>query len=234
MIYGVVLAGGTGKRMKNGVLPKQFIRLGGVPTIILTIRRMLLVERFDTIYIAIHGSWVEYLEDLLAKYINDTRVRVIEGGEERLDSIANSVNAAVDDNGLNDNDVIVLHDAVRPFVPVRVLEASIDGALAHDAVVAAVPAVDTMLWIEEGTTVSSMPDRSKLYHGQSPDSFKLRVLKDSLESLNDEERAIITGTAQICLVKGIAIHTIPGDRNNIKLTTPEDLITAEGLLAEEA
>ena len=232
MIYGVVLAGGTGKRMKNGPMPKQFIELGGVPTIILTIKRMLLVERFDVLIIAIHQSWVEYMNDLITQYIDDPRIRVIPGGVERLDSIANAVNEA-SLQGVQKDDVIVLHDAVRPFVPVKVLEDSIDGALAHDAVVAAVPAVDTMLWIEEGTIVSDMPDRSKLYHGQAPDSFRLSVLKHSLETLTDDDRKIITGTAQICMLKGIEIHTIPGDRNNIKLTTPEDLITAEGLLKEE-
>ena len=232
MIYGVVLAGGTGTRMKNGPMPKQFIKLSGVPTIILTIKRMLLVERFDVLIIAIHQSWVEYMNELIAEYIDDPRIRVIPGGAERLDSIANAVNEAAL-QGVGKDDVIVLHDAVRPFVPVKVLEDSIDGALAHDAVVAAVPAVDTMLWIEEGTIVSDMPDRSKLYHGQAPDSFRLEVLKRSLESLTDEDRKIITGTAQICMLKGIEIHTIPGDRNNIKLTTPEDLITAEGLLKEE-
>lgn len=231
MIYGVVLAGGTGKRMKNGPMPKQFIELGGVPTVILTIKRMLLVERFDVLIIAIHASWVDYLNDLLKRYIDDERIVVIPGGEERLDSITNAVNEAAK-NGVAPDDVIVLHDGVRPFVPVKVLEDSIDGALKHDAVVAAVPAVDTMLWIEEGTVVSDMPDRSKLYHGQAPDSFRLAVLKRSLESLTDEDRKIITGTAQICMLKGIEIHTIPGDRNNIKLTTPEDLITAEGLLKE--
>lgn len=231
MIYGVVLAGGTGKRMKNGPMPKQFIELGGVPTVILTIKRMLLVERFDVLIIAIHASWVDYLNDLLERYIDDERIVVIPGGEERLDSITNAVNEAAK-NGIGADDVIVLHDGVRPFVPVKVLEDSIDGALEHDAVVAAVPAVDTMLWIEEGTVVSDMPDRSKLFHGQAPDSFRLSVLKRSLESLTDEDRKIITGTAQICMLKGIEIHTIPGDRNNIKLTTPEDLITAEGLLKE--
>ena len=232
MIYGVVLAGGTGTRMKNGPMPKQFIELGGVPTIILTITRMLLVERFDVLIIAIHQSWVEYLNDLIERFINDSRIVVIPGGAERLDSIANSVAEAAK-RGVSHDDVIVLHDAVRPFVPIKVLEDSIDGALEHDAVVAAVPAVDTMLWIEEGTIVSDMPDRSKLYHGQAPDSFRLEVLKHSLETLTDEDRKIITGTAQICMLKGIKIHTILGDRNNIKLTTPEDLITAEGLLKEE-
>lgn len=232
MIYGVVLAGGTGTRMKNGPMPKQFIELGGVPTIILTIKRMLLVERFDVLIIAIHQSWVEYLNALIERFVNDSRIVVIPGGAERLDSIANSVAEAAK-RGVSHDDVIVLHDAVRPFVPIKVLEDSIDGALEHDAVVAAVPAVDTMLWIEEGTIVSDMPDRSKLYHGQAPDSFRLEVLKHSLETLTDEDRKIITGTAQICMLKGIKIHTILGDRNNIKLTTPEDLITAEGLLKEE-
>lgn len=235
MIYGVVLAGGTGKRMRSRNLPKQFIKLNGTPTIILTINKMLKVERFDKLFIAVHPSWVSYLEDMIDAYIPcRDRITVIEGGSERLDSISNSVYAAVESHPLSDDDIIVLHDAVRPFITKEVLEASIDGAKEYSAVVAAVPATDTMLWINDGEVVESMPDRSKLFHGQAPDSFKLHVLKESLESLTDEECAIITGTAQICMLKGIPVHIIPGDRNNIKLTTPEDLIVARGLLLEEA
>lgn len=215
-------------------MPKQFIEIGDTPIIVLTIRRMLQVGSFDKVFVAIHPSWMSYLEALVREaFGEDDRLVLIEGGEERLDSITNSVEAAIAEHGLRDEDIIVLHDAVRPFVSQEILENSITGALKHAAVVAAVPATDTMLWIEEGITVASMPDRSKLYHGQAPDSFQLKVLKESLDTLTDEERCIITGTAQICMLKGIPVHTIPGERNNIKITTPEDLVTAEGLLYEE-
>ena len=90
-----------------------------------------------------------------------------------------------------------------------------------------------MLWIENGTRVDSMPDRSKLFNGQAPDSFRLSILAKSLKELTPQQRRVITGTAQICLLDGIPIHTIPGDPVNIKLTSDSDMLIAEGLIQKE-
>ena len=135
-------------------------------------------------------------------------------------------------HGINADDKILIHDAVRPFVTDQIMKDSMDALDEYPAVVAAIPATDTMLWIEEGTKVDSMPARSKLFHGQAPDSFRLQVLRDSLDSLTEEEKKTITGTAQICLTKGIEIHTVPGDVENIKLTSDGDLMIAEGIMRE--
>lgn len=230
MKYAAILAGGTGKRMSS-VLPKQFLELQKEAIIIRTIRKILSSQLFDKLIIAIHPEWKSYLEELIAKAELPTDdILITEGGKERLDSIRNTTNFINATFGnAADEDCIVIFDAVRPFVSHKIMQDSLEALTRHEAVVAALPAVDTMLWIEEGTHVDSMPQRSKLFHGQAPDSFRLRSLCNALAALSPEEEQIITGTAQICMLKGIAIHTIPGDPQNIKVTTPFDIQLGEVL-----
>lgn len=231
MNYAAILAGGIGSRMIRADRPKQFLNLKGTPIIIHTTRRLLEGKNFDVLYIAIHPDWNDFLNDLLEKYgLTDDNIKVINGGAERLDTITNVINAIESDFGIKDDDKIFIHDAVRPFVTDQIIRDSLDALDTCEAVVAADPVVDTMLWIEDDKTeVSDMPARKNLYHGQAPDSFKLKVLKGAIDELTEEDRKVITGTAQICMLKGIKINTVPGDRSNIKITTDVDMAIASAI-----
>ncbi len=234
MIFGAILAGGTGSRMANHGIPKQFIELCGKPIIIRTIEKMLSVESFDYLFIAIHPDYTDYLKDLLSNYgfENNSKIKIVSGGKERIDSIQNVING-ISELSTSDDDVIIMHDAVRPFVSVEILENSIKTASEYGACVATVPAVDTMYVLDENGFISGFPDRKTLFNGQAPDSFKVGVLTNALNSLTEEERKTITGTVQICSAKGYKIKTIAGDYKNIKITTENDLSVAEGILKKE-
>ena len=233
MRYGAILAGGVGNRMKSAHIPKQFLEIAGKPIIIWTLERLMKSALFDEVIIAIHPEWNDYLKTMIRdRDLDRNYVQVIDGGKERLDSIQNVIDYIENAHGINADDKILIHDAVRPFVTDQIMKDSMDALDEYPAVVAAIPATDTMLWIEEGTKVDSMPARSKLFHGQAPDSFRLQVLRDSLDSLTEEEKKTITGTAQLCRTKGIEIHTVPGDVENIKLTSDGDLMIAEGIMRE--
>ena len=225
MNYGCLLAGGIGKRM-NSKVPKQFIELKGTPVIIYTLKQLLKCSRLDKVIIAIHKEWKSYLEDLIFKFIPKEKQNAIEivfGGEERIDSIDNVIEYISSKYGINNDDNIVFHDAVRPFVTQSILEMSISALQQHSAVVAAIPVVDTMLFSPDGFKIESMPDRKAIFHGQAPDSFKLNVFKKALKTLTKEEKMEVTGTAQICFVKGIDVFMVPGDSSNFKITTRQDL-----------
>lgn len=226
MNYAAILAGGIGRRM-NSSIPKQFINIGDKPIIIYTIMEFIRNDNIDKIIIAIHKEWKSYLLTLLNNYkIFDERISVIFGGSERIDTIENIVNFISSENGINDEDKIITHDAVRPFISQRIIDTSLSALTDHDAVVACLPVVDTMLVSSDALHVDSIPDRSTIYHGQAPDSFKLSVLNSALHDLTIEERKKITGTVQICLFKGIDIYMIPGDLTNFKITTNNDLLYA--------
>ena len=127
MIYGAMLAGGSGTRVKSSNVPKQFIEIDGMPIIVFTLMNMLKVQRFDYIYIAAREDYIEYLEGKVDEFVKDRhRVRIIAGGKERMDSIRCVTDAITEEQGINDGDVIVIHDAVRPFVTEKILNDSID------------------------------------------------------------------------------------------------------------
>jgi len=233
MIFGAILAGGIGSRMSNHKIPKQFIDLCGKPIIIRTVEKMLSVKDFDYVVVAIHPDYINYLESLFNTFNIDTnRIVTTNGGKERIDSIQNVINKILQISK-NKDDVVVMHDAVRPFVSEKILKESIKTASQYGACVATVPAVDTMYILDETGYIKSFPDRKTLFNGQAPDSFKMGVLTDSINRLSDEERRTITGTVQICSAKGYKIKTIEGDYKNIKITTENDLAIAEGILKEE-
>jgi 2-C-methyl-D-erythritol 4-phosphate cytidylyltransferase len=231
MIYGVILAGGIGSRMENATLPKQFIALSGKPIIIHTLLRMLEIVEFDHVYIAIHIEWKEYLIKILNNHnITDERIQIVHGGINRIDSIYNVVRNIEINRKINKTDIVVFHDAVRPFVSTQILHNSIIGARKYGAVVATFPAVDTIYTSNDGSIITNMPNRHLLYHGQAPDSFNLNLFKEAINNLTDDEKKNITGTSQICLLKGIPVYMITGDARNLKITTNSDMEIAHALL----
>ena len=226
--FAVILAGGIGQRMGE-FLPKQFIKLSGCPIIILTLRRILSVEEFDKIIIVIHPDWKQYLQNQIEEYqISTEKIIITSGGKERLDSIKNSLKEIMLISNSPD-DIVVICDAVRPFVSKEILQNSIKMSRSHGACVCALPAIDTMLYVENNI-ITSVPLRKNIFHGQAPDSFQVSILNEALNSLTEGEKKIITGTAQICVLKHIPVYTIPGDIKNIKITTPDDIKIAENIL----
>lgn len=227
--YCVILAGGVGRRMGGGV-PKQFLPVAGKPIIIWTIYRVLECQEFDGVVVAIHPDWeISFRKMLNTAKVDPSKIIITHGGKERNDSIQNSINAIHARGVVSDEDVVVIHDAVRPLVSVEILRESIRAASEYGACVATIPAVDTMLKVVDGC-VESVPLRSTIYHGQAPDSARILLLEKALSSLTPEEREVITGTAQILVVKGIPVRVIAGDVKNIKITTPSDMEVAERYL----
>ena len=134
MIYGAILAGGTGSRMKSIDIPKQFVEMEGKPIILYTIEHMLAAERFDYIYIAVHPDYEDYMKKLTAERVKEPeKIRILLGGKERMDTIHNVTDAIEADHGIGDEDVIVIHDAARPFVTKQILNDSIDTAAKYGA-----------------------------------------------------------------------------------------------------
>lgn len=231
MNIAVILSGGVGRRMGAVKLPKQFLEVCATPIIILTLKKVFDSELFDRVLIVSHSDWIDYLKELLVNHGFDlSKLMIVPGGKERLDSIENALDE-LKQNGVGDDDVVVIHDAVRPFVSKELLNRAVDETKKWGATVAVVPVKDTMIVSECGVAVD-MPDRTMLYHGQSPDSFKFGLIYNAIKTLSDEERRTITGTAQICQTKGEKIHTYPGDERNIKITTLLDLFLATAILRE--
>ncbi|MBR1772116.1 MAG: 2-C-methyl-D-erythritol 4-phosphate cytidylyltransferase [Lachnospiraceae bacterium] len=232
MIFGAVLAGGIGTRMHMADMPKQFLSLGDKPIIVHTVEKFLTCTDFDQIYIGVHPDWMGYMDDLLEKYTAYARdrIQIIAGGTDRNSTILNVVRAIEEGFGESDEHIIVTHDAVRPFVTLRMLEESIQAAREFGAADTVMPAVDTIVESVDGQVISDIPPRSRMYQGQTPQSFRVSLLKSLYLSLSEEEKGILTDACKICVVRNYPVHLVRGAETNIKITTPGDYKIAQAMV----
>lgn len=233
MIYSAILAGGIGSRMGNEK-PKQYINIGGKPIILHTIEKFCLCNEFEEVLILCPEDWVEYTKGLVKKHIvpND-KVKVINGGDTRNETIQNAISYIEAAGNLDEETIIVTHDAVRPFVTYRIIKDNIEAAQKYGACDTVVPATDTIVESQDNDIISAIPDRAKLYQGQTPQSFKAQKLQQLYCSLTDDEKDILTDAAKIFVIKGEPVKLVKGENSNIKITYPYDLTVAESLLKGE-
>ena len=235
MTYGVILAGGIGSRM-GGDKPKQYLTVKDKPIIIYTIEKFLIVPEFEKVIVLCPSQWVEHTKNLIEKHIAPAKdkVAVIQGGTTRNETIMNAIKFIDGEGNLNDDTIIVTHDSVRPFVTHRIIEENIKAAEEFGACDTVVPATDTIVEAVDNATISNIPDRSKMYQGQTPQSFKALKLKNMYESLTDEEKNILTDAAKIFVIKGEEVALVQGETYNMKITYPYDLRVAKSLLEDES
>ncbi len=232
MIFGAILAGGVGSRMNMADMPKQFLPLGEKPIIVHTLEKFLLCDRFDQIYIGVHADWLGYMENLVAKYVPDqvSKIKVVAGGNDRNETILNVVQEIELAYGESDEHIVVTHDAVRPFLSLRMIEENIDAALKYGAVDTVSAAIDTIVVSENGQVISGIPDRRQMYQGQTPQSFKICTLKKLYASLSDEEKKNLTDACKIYVMRNEPVHLVEGSATNLKITTPGDYRIAQAMV----
>lgn len=233
MIFAVILAGGTGSRMGSADMPKQFLEIKGKPILNHTVEKFLPNPAFEKIIILSPKAWIGHTKEIIRKYTgNSDRIAIIEGGKTRNETIMNAIAYIDREYTLDDDTVIVTHDSVRPFVTHRIIEENIKAAEEYGACDTVVPATDTIVE-GDGQQISSIPDRSRMYQGQTPQSFKAKLLRDTYFSLSEDEKAILTDAAKILVIKGTDVKLVRGETYNIKITYPYDLRIARSLLEDE-
>ena len=167
----------------------------------------------------------------MKKYVSETeKIKVIEGGEITTNNIMNAIAYIEREGELDEDTLIVTHDAVRPFVTYRIIEENIQAARRCGACDTVIPATDTIVESREGSVISDIPNRAVLYQGQTPQSFNAMKLRALYESLTEEEKAVLTDAAKIFVIKGEQVRLVKGENSNIKITYPYDLTVAESLL----
>ena len=145
----------------------------------------------------------------------------------------NSIDYIEKNHTLDDETIIVTHDSVRPFLTHRIIRENIDAARKFGACDTVIPATDTIVESKDGEIISNIPERTFMYQGQTPQSFKAKNLREIYNSLTNAERDILTDAAKILVMKGQHVHLVNGETFNIKITYPYDLKIARSLLEDE-
>lgn len=228
MVYAAVLAGGSGLRM-GGNLPKQFLDIAGRPVIIRSIDAFIESGSVDKIFVAVAEDYYDYTAELIEKYIDNFSVKLVAGGKNRNETLLN-VLCEIEKIGMNEDDIILTHDAVRPFIDKRIIDENISAALEYGACNTVIPAVDTILQSSDGKFIESVPVRSEIFHAQTPQSFSVKKLFDLYKNMSTEEMEKFTDACSVFIENGDRVYMVTGDRNNIKLTYPEDMEKAENII----
>ena len=235
MIYAGILAGGTGTRMGISNMPKQFLDLGNKPIIIHTIEKFLLEPEIEKIVVGVHEDWISHAEDLVEEYISTfkDKIIIVSGGIDRNTTIENIIKAINDYKELTDEDIVITHDSVRPFITLRIIKDNIRLAKECDAVDTVVEAVDTIVESTNGEYITNIPNRAHYYQGQTPQSFRCKDFLSLYNSLTNEEKQILTDACKIFVIKGKEVALAKGEYSNLKITTVTDLKIAKSMLEDE-
>ena len=228
-IHAIILAGGDGNRF-GGELPKQFVRLAGEPILLRTLRR-LHGARIGRLVIVSHPRWIEETRRLIAEAALPAGmdVVVVAGGATRNESTRNGLAALA---GAED-DVVLVHDAVRPLLPLEVIQRAIEPIISGraDATDTVIPSADTLV-IVEGEDVAEIPDRSRYRRGQTPQTFRVGVLERAYAAAEAAGDLGATDDCSLVLryVPSARMLAVAGDEINMKITTRIDLVMADRML----
>ncbi len=223
-VFAVVVAGGKGERM-DADIRKQYLMLDGLPILTRTLLAVSEISAIEKIYLVVPFADFSFCRDhILPPLKNRMPVELVSGGSHRQASVFNGLSAITAENG-----IVVIHDGVRPFVPVRQTENAIQLAGAEGGCILGIPAVDTLKKVDSDDCISETIPRQDIWQAQTPQVFGLKLIRQA------HEFAVSTGfsgTDDASLVEhfGGQVRMVCGSKFNIKITAPEDLVLAGGIM----
>jgi 2-C-methyl-D-erythritol 4-phosphate cytidylyltransferase len=234
----ILPAAGLGTRMgrasaeTTGTSRKQFMQLDGAPILLHTVRKFAASNRVSEIVIALRREDLEWAGELLRREIRNKSVRVVEGGNSRQESVERAL-AAVSP----DTDLVAVHDAVRPFIDLEIIEKAIDEAAEYGAAIVGIVPVDTVKQVSgaqaSGAKIRSTISRERLVLAQTPQVFRFDLLKQAFDAAR---RDGFVGTDESSLVERleqVEVRVVMGSDRNIKITKPGDMDLARLFLEQE-
>ena len=208
-----------------GPQPKQFLALDGVPILIHSLRAFASVQRVTAIYVAVRTTEIDRVEAQIAEYGFANRVRVVAGGDTRQESVSHALAALP----AQPDDIVLIHDAVRPLIDAATIDRTIDAVAQSGAAIVGMPAIDTIKQVERtahGALITSTIPREYVVLAQTPQGFRYSLLQRAFAEANADG---FVGTDEASLVEraGIPVAVVHGSQVNLKITQPGDLELAE-------
>jgi len=221
-VIALIPAAGTGRRMGTDK-SKQYLEVGGRPILAHTLEVFDRCDAVSEVYLIVHEDNCAFACDLIDGMRFSKNIKVIPGGKERQDSVRNGLNS------IYKCDMVMIHDGVRPFVTEDIINRAIEETIRYGATTVAVPAKDTIKSVGEEGFVTETLERKKLWQIQTPQTFKYEIIKEAFDRAYADG---FYGTDDAALVErlGYKVKVVEGSYQNIKITTPEDMIIAEAIL----
>ena len=229
----VIFGGGTGRRVSNIDIPKQFIEIGGKPIIAHTLQYFQDHSEIDAIYISCVDGWQDHLQKIVRNNNFSKVKKIVTGGNTSQKSIFNALLAASSD--YESDTLVLIHDAVRPIISEALITNVIEDAQQFGNAVTCTMANETPVISEDGKSIIDMPKRSNMYVAQAPQAFHLGKITDAhiKEQKTNPEYTDVVDSATLMMNFGERIHMVISEYGNIKITYPEDVEYLRGYLVRE-
>jgi len=222
----IIVAGGRGERF-GGELPKQYLCLQEKPILAHT---LLAFEGscVDGVVLVVNGDKIQFCQREIVNRYQLTKVKaIVSGGRDRQESVYNGFKA-IEEGSI---EVVVVHDGIRPFVSVSLIEEVAQEALRSGAAIVAIPVKDTVKLVSQEGIIRETIERKNLWLAQTPQAFRYELLREGFERLLQDESSV-TDEAMMIERLGYKVRIIRGSEDNIKITTSQDLLLAEAILAK--
>jgi 2-C-methyl-D-erythritol 4-phosphate cytidylyltransferase len=230
-VFAILPAAGLGTRMA-GPQPKQFLALNGLPILIHSLRAFAAVERVTAICVAVRKTEIERVQAQIAEYGLSSRAQVVEGGDSRQESVSHALAALP----AQPDDIVLVHDAVRPLIDAATIDRTIDAVAKFGAAIVGLPAVDTIKQVERtahGAIITSTIPREVVVLAQTPQGFRYGLLRQAFAEATADG---FVGTDEAAVVEraGHPVAVVHGSQVNLKITQQSDLELAEFYLRQRA
>ena len=226
-VVAVIPSAGVGKRMGTST-SKQYIHIDNRPILAQTLEKFEESQKVNEVYVVVSKKEERRCKkDIVERYNFKKIAKIVTGGIERQDSVKNGLDAVG-----SECDIVMIHDGIRPFVTSQLIDEAVSNTCLYDATVVAVPVKDTVKSISSHGEIIETLEREKIWHAQTPQTFKYGIIKRAYQNAYDNN---IYGTDDSYLVEllGIKVRIIRGTYENIKITTPEDLIVARAFFKDQ-
>ena len=228
-VYVIIPAAGLGTRMSvpasSAAAPKQFLQLRGVPILIHTLRAFLAVPSVQQIYAAVRAHEIERVQAQIHEYGLGGKTTVVAGGATRQESVSHALQALQ----AKEDDIVLVHDAVRPLIDAATIQRTIESVAKHGAAIVGVPAIDTIKQVErtaDGAIINTTIPRERIVLAQTPQGFRCGLLRRIFQ---EAEKDGFVGTDEASLAERaeVPVAVVLGSPRNFKITQPGDLELAE-------
>jgi len=219
MTTALIFAGGTGRRMSTHSKPKQFLELHGKPVIIYTLKHFEEHIGVDNIIIVCIESYINELKHLLKLYGIQKVSNIVAGGDTGHESI--HIGLKTLQGVCKDDDIILIHDGVRPLINEELITANINKAKKYGTAITIEAATESVVRVGESDLITDVPPRAEMFTAKAPQTFKYKLIID-IYNKAERSKSLTIDSAHLCSIYGIQMHTVKSTPNNIKITNPQD------------
>ena len=219
MNYALIFAGGAGQRMNTRAKPKQFLELHGKPIIIYTIEHFEKHPEISSIVVVCIKDWIDELKHLLKQYGIEKVTHIVPGGDGGDISIYNGLNVL--SNECNPDDIVLIHDGVRPLINSDLITENIRVAQEYKTAITVEKVVESVVRLGRDSVISDVPPRNEMYSAKAPQTFRFDLIWDLYQKAHEKGLRTID-SSHLCSLFGQEMHTVKSTPNNIKITAPAD------------